>query len=150
MRSFWPSWEISAIAAAKSNSVCLISLRSIISSQLLIPTALQISIKVSRRIRFCAQNLLKVALEVRAALHQVSSVLFHPRLRLTMSMIFSPSADALSQPAIAIYTLLFLIDVILPCSSVVKKSARSLYQIRFKPVNGILPSPHLIANFSNV
>jgi hypothetical protein len=71
-------------------------------------------------------------------------------LRLTMSMIFSPSADALSQPAIAIYTLLFLIDVILPCSSVVKKSAISLYQIRLKPVNGILLSPHLTANFSNV
>jgi len=100
VRSFWPSWGISAIAAAKSNSVCLISLRSIISSQLLIPTALQISINVSRRIRFGAQNLLKVAFEVRAALHQVSSLLFHPRLRLTMSMIFSPSSDALSKPAI--------------------------------------------------
>ena len=61
VRSFWPSWGISTIAAAKSNSVCLISLRSIISSQLLIPTALQISINVSRRIRFGAQNLLKVA-----------------------------------------------------------------------------------------
>jgi len=37
-----------------------------------------------------------------------------------------------------------------PRSSVVKKSARSLYQIRFKPVNGILLSPHLTANFSKV
>jgi len=101
VRSLWLSWGISAIAAAKSNSVSFISLRSIISSQLLIPTALQISINVSRRIRFCAQNLLKVAFEVRAALHQVSSLLFHPRLRLTMSMIFSPSSDALSKPAIA-------------------------------------------------
>jgi hypothetical protein len=150
VRSVSFSREISAIAAAKSNSVLLISWRSIISSHLLIPTALQISINVSHRIRFCAQNFLKVGFEVRAALHQVSSLLFHPRLRLTMSMIFSPSADAQSQPAIAIYTLLFLIDVILPCSSVVKKSARSLYQIRFKPVNGILPSPHLSANFSNL
>ena len=101
VRSVWLSRGISAIAAAQSNSVCLISLRSIISSQLLIPTALQISINVSRRIRFCAQNLLKVALEVRAALHQVSSVLFHSRLRRTISMIFNPSSDALSKPAIA-------------------------------------------------
>jgi len=100
VRSVWVSGAISAIEAANSNSVCLISLRSIISSQLLIPTALQISINVSRRIRFCAQNRFKVAFEVRAALHQVSSVLFHPKLRLTMSMIFSPSSDDLSKSAI--------------------------------------------------
>jgi hypothetical protein len=37
-----------------------------------------------------------------------------------------------------------------PRSSAVQKSAISLYQIRFKPVNGILLSPHLTANFSNV
>ncbi len=58
---------ISAIAAAKSGSVFLISLRSIMSSQLLTPTALQISINVSRRICLCVQNLFNVAFEVRAA-----------------------------------------------------------------------------------
>jgi hypothetical protein len=98
--SFSESWGRSAIAAAKSNSVCFISLRSIISSQLLIPTALQISINVSRRIDLRAQNRFKVACEVRAARHQVTSVLFHLRLRLIILIIVSPSSDALSKPAI--------------------------------------------------
>jgi hypothetical protein len=57
-------------------------------------------IKFSRLIPILAQNRFKVAVETKAARHQVSSVLFHPRLRLTMSMIFSPSSDALSKPAI--------------------------------------------------
>ena len=83
-------------------------------SQFSISTALQILIKFSRLISIFAQNRFKVAVETKAATHQVSSVLFHPRLRLTMSMIFSPSSDARSKPAIAIYTLLFFLDVILP------------------------------------
>ena len=83
-------------------------------SQFSISTALQILIKFSRLIPIFAQNRFKVAVETKAATHQVSSVLFHPRLRLTMSMIFSFSSDALSKPAIAIYTLLFFLDVNLP------------------------------------
>lgn len=83
-------------------------------SQFSISTTLQILIKFSGLILIFAQNGFKVAVETKATTHQVSSVLFHPRLRLTMSMIFSPSSDALSKPAIAIYTLLFFLDVILP------------------------------------
>jgi len=83
-------------------------------SQFSISTALQILIKFSYLIPIFAQNRFKVAVETKAATPQVSSVLFHPRLRLTMSIIFSPSSDALSKPTLAIYTLLFFLDVILP------------------------------------
>jgi hypothetical protein len=71
-------------------------------------------IKFSGLIPIFVQNGFNVAVETKAATDQVSSVLFHPRLRLTMSMILSPSSDALSKPAIAIYTLLFFLDVVLP------------------------------------